>query len=249
MFPWIHEHGNELARRAQLEAMARLSAPAQQRSTHPVAQLLRRLGRHLGFFAALRAAVRSRLGALSVFPGICPRRCGAFVDWAHSAVGRLSRPTRTGRRQLYEGRKLSLTPLACIRWWRVGPLRVAAWATWGRAAKVAQLGLPQAGKERANFPAGGGLGIGWRRGHRRRGHRRRGRAARCGGGAAGGWRLGLRRPVSGPGGPAFGGPWGGSGPRLRDCGGGFRGWICGAREDGGGTAALFTSARRLRTTP
>ncbi len=38
-------------------------------------------------------------------------------------------------------------------------------------------------------------------------------------------------PVCGPGGPAFGGPWGGS--WLRDSGGGFRGWICGAREDGG----------------
>jgi hypothetical protein len=84
MFPCkIDEHGNELARRAQLEAMARLSAPAQQRSTHPVAQLLRRLGRHLGFFAALLAAVRSRRGALSVFPASAPggaglRRLGSF---------------------------------------------------------------------------------------------------------------------------------------------------------------------------
>jgi hypothetical protein len=147
MFPCkIDEHGNELARRAQLEAMARLSAPAQQRSTHPVAQLLRRLGRHLGFFAALRAAVRSHHGALSVFPGICPRRCGPSSTGLIPLSERLPRPTRTGRRQLYEGRKLSLTPLACIRWWRVGPLRVAAWAAWGRAAKVAQLGLPQAGR-------------------------------------------------------------------------------------------------------
>jgi hypothetical protein len=83
-----------------------------------------------------------------------------------------------------------------------------------------------------------------------------GGAARCGGGAAGGWRLGRVAarsrspvPVSGPGGPAFGGPWGGSGPRLRDSGGGFRGWICGAREDGGDTAALFTKAPAVAGDP
>jgi hypothetical protein len=40
--------GTNLPDTAQLEAMARLCAPAQQRSTHPVAHLLRRLGRHLG---------------------------------------------------------------------------------------------------------------------------------------------------------------------------------------------------------
>jgi hypothetical protein len=82
-----------------------------------------------------------------------------------------------------------------------------------------------------------GLGIG-----RRRGHRRRGRAARCGGRRCG--RGGGSVPVSGPGGPAFGGPWGGSGPRLRDSGGGFWGWICGAREDGGGLRLLVRRPRR-----
>jgi hypothetical protein len=85
------------------------------------------------------------------------------------------------------------------------------------------------------------LGIGWRRGHRRLGGRLGLAAAlRAGGGSVGGGSVpvpGLGRRGSGGGGPgrgpAFGGPWGGSGPRLRDSGGGFGGGICGAREDGG----------------
>ena len=111
----------------------------------------RRLGRHLGFFAALRAAVRSRHGALSIFPASVPggaglRRLGSFRCRNGSLAPREQGIASFTRDASYRRGRAPLTPLACIRWWRVGPLRVAAWAAWDRATKVPQLGLPQAGR-------------------------------------------------------------------------------------------------------
>jgi hypothetical protein len=117
------EHGNELARRAQLEAMARL-----------------------------RAADRSRLGALSVFPASVPggaglRRLGSFRCRNGSLAPRergAASFTRTQASVAAE-RRLRRSPVAAL----TGPWGCGASARCASPLGLpgtAQLGLPQAGR-------------------------------------------------------------------------------------------------------